>query len=340
MITLEINKKDIIYCLNKFGIFDSIKDWKLLADGPDHPVPYDVIRKIVYIELESSKNKFVMKFVREPVFTTQTIERQSKFSDLLKKHGLITPQRITVNGSYCIAYEKENLVMDVYIEEWVGEKIPHFTMELYKSVGTILGKIHKISQTSGYAIGFSLLYNEITQRDTSFLRLWRNDNQRIIPSNQYEKMLELYNRRLSIIKSVWCDLPRAAVQGDVYSCNNVAIKNGELVVYDFNLAGDEVLIGDILQCWFRTVFDEKIENDLENLSREQLWEEFILAYQKERQLTDIEKLYFPDVYAILGVVYYTKLLNYWLDKGECLRAENNYPFLLELLNTRKLPHIG
>ena len=292
MVTLEITEKDVINCLHKYGLSDRLKVWKILADGPDHPVPYDVIRKIIYIELENGE-KLVMKLVREPVFSTEIIENQSAFSDLLMEYGIETPKRKKVQGKYCVFFEKDNLIMDVYIEEWVGEKIPHLTMELYKKTGAVIGRI-----------------------------------------------LEIYNRRLAIIKKVWTELPRAAVQGDIYSCNNIANRDGNLVVYDFNLAGDEVLIGDILQCWFRTVFDEKIEEDLEILSKEKMWSEFIQAYQSERKLTDIEKKYLPDVYAILGVVYYSKILNYWMDKGECLRAKENYPYLLELLNTNMLPCIS
>lgn len=339
MVTLEITKKDVIECLHKYGVQDAIKVWKVLADGPDHPVPYDVIRKIIYVELENDE-KYVMKFVREPVFSTAIIENQSAFSDLLMNQGIETPKRKMVQGKYCISFEKNNLIMDVYIEEWVGEKIPHLTMDLYRNMGSVIGKIHMVSQRTGFKIGFSLLYNEITERDTSFSRLWRNGNQNIIPNSLYEEMLRIYNRRLAAIKQVWPELPRAAVQGDIYSCNNIAERNGNLVVYDFNLAGDEVLIGDILQCWFRTVFDEKIEEDLAKMSKEKMWSEFILAYQSERNLTEIEKKYFPDVYAILGVVYYTKMLNYWMDKGECLRAKENYSYLLELLNTKILPCIN
>ena len=339
MVTLEITEKDVINCLHKYGLSDRLKVWKILADGPDHPVPYDVIRKIIYIELENGE-KLVMKLVREPVFSTEIIENQSAFSDLLMEYGIETPKRKKVQGKYCVFFEKDNLIMDVYIEEWVGEKIPHLTMELYKKTGAVIGRIHAVSQITGFRIGFSLLYNEITERDTSFSRLWRNGNQNIIPKHLYEEMLEIYNRRLAIIKKVWTELPRAAVQGDIYSCNNIANRDGNLVVYDFNLAGDEVLIGDILQCWFRTVFDEKIEEDLEILSKEKMWSEFIQAYQSERKLTDIEKKYLPDVYAILGVVYYSKILNYWMDKGECLRAKENYPYLLELLNTNMLPCIS
>lgn len=339
MVSLKITKKDLIECLQKYRMQDAIKVWKVLADGPDHPVPYDVIRKIIYVELENNE-KYVMKFVREPAFSTAIIENQSAFSDLLMKYGIKTPKRKMVQGKYCISFEKNNLIMDVYIEEWVGEKIPHLTMNLYRNMGTIIGKIHTISQRTGFKIGFSLLYNEITERDTSFSRLWRNGNQNIIPKAIYEEILGIYNRRLAVIKQVWHELPRSAVQGDIYSCNNIAERNGSLVVYDFNLAGDEVLIGDILQCWFRTVFDENIEEDLAKLSKEKMWSEFILAYQSERNLTENEKKYFPDVYAILGVVYYTKMLNYWMDKGECLWAKENYSYLLELLNTKALPHIN
>lgn len=339
MITLEINVDDIKICLHKFGVVDPIKEWRLLADGPDHPVPYEVVRKIVYLELENGE-KYVMKFVREPIFTTRIIEKQSAFSDLLMDNGIKTPKRKMVDGCYCISFEKEKLVMDVYIEEWVGEKIPQLTMKLYKNIGSVIGKIHKISQYTGFQIGFSLLYNEITERDTSFSRLWRNGNQSVIPQKQYEEILEIYNRRLAVIKRIWSKLPRAAVQGDIYSCNNIAEKDGTLVVYDFNLAGDEVLIGDILQCWFRTIFDKKIEDDLALLSQDEMWSEFILAYQSQRTLTNIEKKYFPDVYAILGVVYYSKLMNYWIDKGERLRAQNNYSFLMELLKTQKLPYVN
>ena len=113
------------------------------------------------------------------------------------------------------------------------------------------------------------------------------------------------------------------MQADIYSCNNIAVRNGGLAVYDFNLAGDEVLIGDILQCWFRTIFDEKIEDDIRMLSIDKMWSVFIKAYQKERKLTDIEKKYLPDVYAILGTVYYTKLLNYWMITGKRQRAKKS-----------------
>ena len=81
MDTMDINLEDTVICLREFGILEPVKEWKVLADGPDHPVPYDVIRKIIYVELMDGR-KYVIKFVREPVFPTEIIENQSKFSDL------------------------------------------------------------------------------------------------------------------------------------------------------------------------------------------------------------------------------------------------------------------
>lgn len=332
---MDISKKDTITCLRKFGISEQVKDWRILADGPDHPVPYEVIRKIIYVELENAE-KYVIKFVWEPMFSTQIIENQCVFSDLLMEHGIDTPRRLVRDGHYCISYEKEGFVMDVYAEEWVGDKVSHLTLEIYEKIGEIIGKIHQVSCETEFHIGFSLLYNEITERDTSFGRLWGAGGHDFISDDEFDAMRTIYDQRLDIVKNIWTMLPRAAVQGDIYSCNNIALRSGKLVVYDFNLAGDEVLIGDILQCWFRTIFDGKIERDLNMLSQEEMWSAFMNAYQREHRLTEIEKNCFSDVYAILGVVYYTKLLNFWLTTGKKKRVYDNYKYLFKLLETKEI----
>lgn len=332
---MVINENDIVKCLNDFGIFNKIKKWDFLAHGPDHPVPYDVIRKIIFVELEDSK-KLVIKFIKEAIFTSEIIEHQSAFSDLLRKNGIDTPYRFTKSGKYCIPFFKDGILMDVTLEEWIGEKIPHFTLDLYKEVGETLGKMHKIAIDDSRAIGFSLLYNEIICRDTSYERLWGKADHSFISATEYNKILDIYNKRLSIVKNIWTSLPRAAVQGDIYSCNNITVRDGRLSVFDFNLAGDEVLIGDILQCWFRTIFDIKIQDDLNGISLIELWRAFIGAYLKERPLTDIECKFFSDVYALLGVVYYTKLLAYYVLNNNKDKAEKEYSYLFELLQTQEI----
>lgn len=275
---MEINENDIKSCLAAFGIQTPLARFAMLADGPDHPVPYDVIRKILLAELQSGE-RYVIKFIREPIFPAEIIEQQSAFSDLLRKNGILTPYRRTRNGHYCVPYEKAGLQMSVTLEEWVGEKLQHIDPELFAQIGALLGKIHRISQKSGMKIGFSLLYNEITaHKDTSFERLWHGVSHDFIPQAEEARILALYEKRLTKVKGIWSSLPRAAVQGDIYSCNNIARRDGRLAVYDFNLAGDEVLIGDILLCWFRTVFDENRQQDIRCFSTEELWRCLVTAY--------------------------------------------------------------
>ncbi|MCD7954393.1 MAG: hypothetical protein LUG93_01245 [Lachnospiraceae bacterium] len=336
---MDIDEKDIRCCLEQFGIQRPLKKWALLADGPDHPVPYDVIRKIFFTEVEGDI-RYVIKFIREPVFPTKLIEQQSCFSDLLRKNGIATPFRMKKDGHYCVSYEKDSQVMDVTVEEWMGEKIAHITPDFLREVGSLLGKTHRISLNSGMRIGFSLLYNEILTRDTSYARLWKESNHEIMPAAAYEKIVDLYNQRLAIVKRAWSSLPRAAVQGDIYSCNNLAWKDGRLALYDFNLAGDEVLIGDILQCWFRTIFDERMEEDMKQYLREELWDAFIGAYQNERPLTGIEKQYFPDAYSLFGVLYFTKLLAFQVRDGRKEEAVQNYEYLFRLLEVQKVREIS
>jgi Ser/Thr protein kinase RdoA (MazF antagonist) len=331
---VEITQKDLEVCLERFNVKNTIVSWDMLADGPDHPVPYDVIRKIIYIRLDNGSS-YVIKFIREEVFPTEIIESQSAFSDLLGEHGIRTPKRIKKDGCYCISFEKEGLRMDVTIEEWLGQKIPHLTLPLFSEVGRIMGKMHRISLLNKPKIGFSLLYNEILQKDTSYERLWGRVSHDFIPQDDYEEILCIYNSRLENVKKIWTQLPKSAVQGDIYSCNNLAIVEDELAVYDFNLAGDEVLMGDFFLCWFRTIYDERIESDLKLLNENEMWKTFLTNYEKERPFTEIEKKYMPDVYALLGTVYFTKMMVCWVATGRKNLAEQNYRKLFSILKTEK-----
>ena len=336
---MEITLKDLEFCLEKFNIKNTISSWEVLADGPDHPVPYDVIRKIIYIQLDNS-DSYVMKFIREEVFPTEIIESQSAFSDLLGGRGIRTPKRIKKDNHYCISFEKEGLTMDVTMEEWLGQKIPHLTLPIFEEVGRIMGKMHTVSLQENPRIGFSLLYKEILERDTSYERLWGRLSHDFIPADDHAEILAIYNARLAVVKKIWADLPVAAVQGDIYSCNNLAMVDNALAVYDFNLAGDEVLIGDLLLCWFRTIYDERIEEDLRKLNVDEMWKALIENYKKERAFTQKEIEFLPDVYALLGTVYFTKLMVCWVATGRTELAEQHYRHLFTLLKTEKLPYVN
>lgn len=334
---MKICEQDLAVCFGQYGINKKIKNWHILADGPDHPVPYEVIRLIIYAELEDETDKYVVKYVREPVFTTEIIENQCAFSNLLRDNGIRTPFRLKANGHYCTSYTKNGLRMDVTIEEWVGEKPEHMTMDLFEQVGRTLGKSHRVSLEHGPEIGYSLLYDEVTTKDTSYERIWKTTRHDFISPTDLKQILSLYEKRINIIKKNWTKLPRAAVQGDIYSCNNFTVRNGTLVMFDFNLAGDEVLIGDMLLCWFRTIFDENMQEDLKNIRREDLWLRFIQAYQKERPFTEIEKQYLADAYALFGTLYYTKLLVYYVQTGQKLKAAERYRDTIRLLNVLEVP---
>ena len=304
---MEIKIEDVQKCAEKFGIRDAVLDITLLADGPDHPVPYDVIRKIIRVDFEDGKYT-VMKFVREPIFTPEIINRQCAFSDLLGENGVYVPKRYRRQGTYCIKYIKESLEMDVYMEEYFKDMIPVLTVDIFGQIGRTMGRMHAISQRLKPKIGYSMLYNEVMYKDTSYERIWRGWDHSFMEQELYSRLLEIYAHRIEIVKNVWCSLPKGAVQGDIYSRNNVALHEGNVAVFDFNLAGDEVFVGDCLLCWFRTIFDERMQDELKDISQSDLWNAFWSGYLCERPLSETEKKYFPDIYAILGCLYYTKLL--------------------------------
>jgi len=325
--------EDVQKCVKEFGIHDNVTHISLLADGPDHPVPYDVIRKIIRVYFENNACA-VIKYVREPIFNPTIINNQCAFSDLLGHNGIRVPKRWKQQDSYCIKYVKDNLEMDVYIEEFFPDMIPTMTIEIFTDVGRLMGRMHYVSQCLKPIIGYSMLYNEVLYKDTSYERIWNGQNHSFIDEKNLIKLLQTYSLRIEIIKSVWSILPRGAVQGDIYSRNNIAISNGEVAVFDFNLAGDEVFIGDCLLCWFRTIFDEKIQEEIKNIDRDDLWNAYWSGYLKERQLSSAEKKHFSDIYAILGCLYYTKLLVCYVRTGRAELAKHGFK------NTFKLLEVG
>jgi Ser/Thr protein kinase RdoA (MazF antagonist) len=329
---MDITVADVEKCIRQYRILDTVVGIKVLADGPDHIVPYDVIRKIIRVDYGKRRSQ-VIKFVREPIFSKEIIERQCEFSDLLQEKGFMVPDRWKVGNDYCISYQKSGLSMVVTLEEWLSDSVEHMTRDIFASVAGLLGDMHRMSLKERFTIGFSLLYKEVTEKDTSYEPLWRGLDHSFISEKEYGKLLEIYNRRIMNLKSAWTKLPRAAVQGDIYSCNNLAWKNGRLAVFDFNLAGDEVLIGDLLLCWFRTVFDERIKQDLEKVDLKKMWNIFLGEYHKRRKLMDIERKVFSDIYAILGVLHFTKLLVHKIATGRKEEAMAQYPYILRLLQT-------
>ncbi|WP_339249944.1 hypothetical protein NSQ43_10420 [Sporosarcina sp. FSL W8-0480] len=255
----------------------------------------------------ADRNPLVVKFVREKEHPTHIIESQSVFSDYLRKHGILTPKRYVSKGRYCQNYKLNHLKVAVTVEDYLGEEIKAIDLTLAYKLGQLLGKIHRISEEGNCLIGsptiFNLVgYNEVSGYD-AFCKLGDSG---AIDTVMYRKINELYTKKLETVKLAWNRLPRFATQGDI-SINNLSYIEGDIGIYDYNIAGDETLVGDMVLEGLLTACEMDLADGLTDNDRKELFIYFYKGYITERPLSDDEKGVLSDIYSLSSALWFTKI---------------------------------
>jgi len=249
----------------------------------------------------------VLKFVRENNHPHNIIEAQSIFSEYLRSQGILTPKRYMIGGSYCLKYELNNMFIDITVEDYLGDEIQTIDFELAYKIGQLMAKIHRISEKGSCYIGNDTIFNVVGYNEVSgfnsFLDLGECNK---IDSVMYQKIKALYTTKLEKIKLSWSKLPRYATQGDV-SINNLSYVGEEIGIFDYNIAGDETLVGDMVLEGLLTANEMDLSNGLTDKNRKELFECFLKGYINERPLTDDEKDILGEIYSISSALWFTKI---------------------------------
>ena len=308
---IEIKLEQIQEIFRYYGINDEIESFVVLSNIEEWRKNKAAVRKIVQVNLNDG-SKRIVKFLNERSFiidvskltiSTEIIEQQSRFSELLRNHGMIVPKKYNVNGKFCMPYTLSGIPVDVTVEDYLGEEIKVFDPKFFGEYGKLIGQMHQISMTHDAHIGFSIVYNEVKENRTDFMKLFTGTDISKLPKNVMDEIVLQHNEKKDRIIQIWTLLPKGAVQGDIYSCNNVAMTEKGIGFYDFNIAADEVLMGDMLHVWFRTIYDISNENDIKTWNLKECFKSYMEGYQSYRLWTDIEKVHFSEVYALLGSIY-------------------------------------
>ncbi|MHC8516085.1 aminoglycoside phosphotransferase/kinase family protein [Sporosarcina sp. ITBMC105] len=262
-----------------------------------------IISKVDFTDRDS----LVIKFVREDKHPSHIIESQSAFSEYLRSQGISTPRRYLSEDKYCIQYKLDYMDVDITLEDYIGEEIRTLDTHLATKVGELMGKIHTHSENGNCLIGqstiFDLLgYNEVSGYNT-FCELGETHN---IDVKMYQKIKELYHKRLEKIRVHWNTLPRFATQGDI-SINNLTYVGDTIGIFDYNIAGDETLVGDMVLEGLLLAYEMDLSFGLTDNDRAILFQHFIQGYLTERPLTVDEKNVLSDIYSIAFAFWFTKI---------------------------------
>lgn len=302
---MNIEKENILKVLALFNIDFDIKSYNFFINGFDEQT--SEVKIIVKVDLSNEKS-LVIKFIRQDMNPHNVIEEQSRFSEHLRERGILTPKRYKSGDSYCITYTFNGLLLDVTVEDYLGKEVKVIDNTLAYNIGRLMGKNHCIAEEDNLYINANTIFNIVGYNEVSgyneFVRL---GNDKLIEKKLFDEICSIYDIKINRIKSVWGSLPKYATQGD-YSINNLSyIGYDELGIFDYNIAGDETLIGDMILEGLLIANEMELTQGLSDTDRPGLFKSFLNGYISQRPLSENERLVFDDIYAISKGLWFTRI---------------------------------
>lgn len=269
------------------------------------------VKVVLSVLLESGK-RVVIKLVsiqgEDPLKNGEKIEKQSAFSEVLRQSGMITPRYYTADGKYCNGYVYGNYPCSVTVEDWCGEEITEINPEISYKIGELLARMHNLSLENGYVIGCPTLFSAAYENDVDvygdFCRICENEHLDRDVVRQIKKYRE---EKLAALRSVWDRLPKAAVQGDI-SINNLVYGEEELTVFDYNNAGDEVLVSDLVMEGLLTAYEMDLPEGSDPCCRELLFPALLNGYLAHRKLSEEEAETAWIIYTLYHALWFTRIV--------------------------------
>lgn len=260
----------------------------------------------------------------------QKYEKQSSFSETMRSRGIRTPERHQVDGKFCVRYVYHDLPCIVTVEDWCGEEITEITGGIARRIGELMARMHTLSLEMGCEIGHRTLFSAAYWNDVDaypdFCKITADEK---LDQTVAAQIKALHDEKLDRIRAVWESLPKAAVQGDV-SINNLVDGEDGLIVFDYNNAGDEVLISDLVMEGLLTAYEMDLPKGTPESYREQLFAELLSGYLSVRTLSEAECTAAWEVYTLYHALWFTKII-YNEGSLQKLVESGNYHAANELL---------
>lgn len=325
--TVEIDVIESI--LQRYGLYGQAKEQKVYIHG----IEEDGRLKIIFrVTLESGK-MFVIKILHEDENLAQEhrkVENQSVFSEVMRKNGIKTPVRYRANGKYCNEFIYQDLPCVVTVEDWCGEELVEITTDIAYQIGELMAQMHTISLENKCEIGHRTLFSAAYWNDVDcfpeFCEITKDEK---LDQEVVAQIKALRDQKLERIRAIWETLPKAAVQGDI-SINNLAHAVDGLIVFDYNNAGDEVLISDLVLEGLLTAYEMDLPDGTPSSYREDLFPALLKGYISVRPLSEAEFETAWEVYTLYHGLWFTRIV-YNDDSLDSLVKKGDYESANRLL---------
>ncbi len=267
--------------------------------------------KLIYRIALTDGRVLVIKLVHEDDdinAETAKIESQSRFSEVMRRHGISTPVRYKSGDSHAVAFTYHDLPCIVTVEDWCGDEITEINTNIAYQIGELMAHMHSVSLVNGCKIGCGTLFSAAYWNDVDvfpdFCKITENEKLDQAIVNQIKT---LRAEKLERLRDVWDTLPKAAVQGDI-SINNLVLSENGLTVFDYNNAGDEVLISDLVMEGLLTAYEMDLPSGISESYREELFPALLKGYLSVRPLSENESNAAWEAYTLYHALWFTRIV--------------------------------
>ena len=285
--------------LNDYGISEKVVNITSFQE-----TVFDKQLRCIYQFDLSNKQKVVCRISRESNFSKELIEQQNCFSEKLRNYGILVPKKYCINGHYCIIEKFKNRICNITLEEYVGCDYENIKLSSFYFLGKMLGKMHFISEKDPTEIGYSHISKSIIMGRARFANLYHGIEREIEKLNDIKEIESLHDELVHKVKIILKGLPHGAVHGDLGIFNNIVTMNGKVYIIDFNLAGDEAFLCDMLCCFYSSIYkfaEKKIYIDIS-----EAYSYFIKGYFEYRKFSYIEIENFSIISVLFDGLFYSK----------------------------------
>lgn len=307
------------------------------------------IKIVAKVEVKH-RGPLVLKLIREPSHSHAEIERQCVFAEHLRRNGIATPEHYSASGSYCLERNIDGVRVNVVLEDFAESETSAVNTDIAREAGKLMARIHRLSFRDNFKIGAPTMFNALGQNRVSgidaFRELAEHAEASMIKSVSYphrfctkpeicREIITIYDRKLASAADVWGRLPCSAVQGDI-AVSNLYNAGDRLGVFDFNNAGDETLIGDMILEGLLMANESKLAEGLTEQDRPAVFRSFLDGYRAICPLTPDERMAACELYPAYSALWHTKvdeLSKLMHTPGECGKADELLSAMYDEINS-------
>ena len=265
--------------------------------------------------------QLVCRMSREDRYPRKLIEQQCAFSEKLRAYGLPTAKKYRLygkEGSYVFEFQHSH----VTLEQYVGHDVNCINLAMLYQLGVLLGRMHYVSERDPSLIDYAPVSGAIRENKATFERILIRSDPALLQREDVRAAQILHDRLICQLRATLDELPHGAVHGDLGIFNNVVTVDGKLSIIDFNLAGDEPFLYELLSCFYSSIHKYTWRERWKGIDRQQALEGFLRGYASQRTLTDAEREQFGLASALFDGLFYCKaVLEEYGDTGDILVLE-------------------